>query len=64
MPAAPDDIDINTVIAYFFIKDFIAVMRLTQRMVTDPELPAEFARICRDGAGFVEYLCTAVGVPF
>jgi uncharacterized protein (TIGR02453 family) len=45
-------------------KDFIAITRLSQKNVTHPEIPTEFARICRDGAGLVEYLCAAVGVPY
>jgi uncharacterized protein (TIGR02453 family) len=45
-------------------KDFVAVTVLTQTSVTGSGFEREFARICRDGAPLVKYLCTAIGVPF
>ncbi|UCH85193.1 MAG: DUF2461 domain-containing protein [Candidatus Latescibacterota bacterium] len=45
-------------------KDFIAVTKLTQKAVTHPGFPAEFAQICRDGSPLNKYLCTAVGVSY
>ena len=45
-------------------KDFIGVAQLPQKMITDPKLPEELTRILRAGTPLVEFLCSAVDVPF
>lgn len=45
-------------------KDFIASAELAEEEVLDPGFPGRFVADCRAGAGFVRYLCDAVGVPF
>ena len=45
-------------------KDFIGVARIPRKMITDPKLPQELAKVFRIGTSLVEFLCGAVGVPF
>ncbi len=45
-------------------KDFTALAKLTQKQVTSPGLLQHFASNCRAAAPFVQFLCSAVGVPF
>ena len=45
-------------------KDFIGITTLTQKAVTSPEFPREFAKICKEGTSLVKFLCKAIGLPF
>lgn len=45
-------------------KDFIAVHRLTQKQVLAADFIDEFARLCGEAKGFMQFLCRAVDVPF
>ena len=45
-------------------KDFIGVAEVPKKMITDPKLPQELARVFRSATPLVEFLCDAVGVPF
>jgi uncharacterized protein (TIGR02453 family) len=45
-------------------KDFIGVATLPQKMITDPRLPQELAKIFRAGTPLMKFLCDAVDVPF
>lgn len=45
-------------------KDFIGVADVDAAFVTSPDLLKNYARICRDGAPLVNFLCDALGVPF
>jgi uncharacterized protein (TIGR02453 family) len=45
-------------------KDFVAETPLTEKAVTAPGFPEEYARLCRTAAPFLRFLCAAVGVPF
>lgn len=45
-------------------KDFIGVAKVSQKMITDPRLPQELAKLLRKGTPLVKFLCEAVGVPF
>ncbi len=45
-------------------KDFIGVAEVPKKMITDPELPQELARVFRSATPLMEFLCGAVAVPF
>ena len=45
-------------------KDFIGVAKVPQKMITDPRLPQELAKLFRTSNPLMEFLCGAVGVPF
>lgn len=45
-------------------KDFIATAPLTQKQICRGAFLDEFADMCGSGAGFMDFLCTAVGVDF
>jgi uncharacterized protein (DUF2461 family) len=45
-------------------KDFIGGARFSQRTATSPDFLEQYAAMCRDGAAFNRYLCTALGLPF
>jgi uncharacterized protein (TIGR02453 family) len=45
-------------------KDFIGVRRLTHKLVTGPDLPAEFTALCKAGTGLQKFLCNAIGVAY
>jgi uncharacterized protein (TIGR02453 family) len=45
-------------------KDFIASTQLKESTVTAPGFLDEYARMCRTGAPFVRYLCSATDIPF
>ncbi len=45
-------------------KDFIGVANVPKKMIIDPQLPRELAKVLRSGTPLVEFLCDAVGVPF
>lgn len=45
-------------------KDFAAATRFTSKAVTSEDFFDEFLTRCRAASPFVEFLCTALGVPF
>jgi uncharacterized protein (TIGR02453 family) len=45
-------------------KDFIGVGMIPDRAITSDDLLSNFAAKCRSAAGFVRFLCDAVGVRF
>ncbi len=45
-------------------KDFIAYSHLTQAAVTAPGFLDSYARYCRNGTKFVQFLCDATGAEF
>ncbi|MFC1856921.1 DUF2461 domain-containing protein [Thermodesulfobacteriota bacterium] len=45
-------------------KDFIGTINLSQKAVTTPEFPGEFAELCRAGSSFMKFLCHALELPF
>ena len=45
-------------------KDFIGVAKVSPKMITDPRLPQELAKLLKKGTPLVKFLCDAVGVPF
>ena len=45
-------------------KDFIGVVKLAKKVITNPDLPKELAGEFRAGSPLVKFLCAAVGVPF
>ncbi|HEX9885916.1 MAG TPA: DUF2461 domain-containing protein [Longimicrobiales bacterium] len=45
-------------------KDFIGVASLSEKDVTTPGFLDDFTARCRSGAGFIRWLCGAVGVAF
>ena len=44
--------------------DFIGICALSEEDVLSRGFPLRFAAICRDGAGFVRFLCRALDLPF
>jgi uncharacterized protein (TIGR02453 family) len=45
-------------------KDFVASCRLDEKDIVGPGFDRRLAEIYRDGAGYVGYLCRALGAPF
>lgn len=45
-------------------KDFIASTRLTHKAVTSNHFLEDFTEYCKTGSPFMEFLCSAVGVPY
>ncbi len=45
-------------------KDFIAIQRMSQKVVTGGGFLERFADDCAAGSGLVEFLCDAIGVAF
>ncbi|MEN8113086.1 MAG: DUF2461 domain-containing protein [Actinomycetota bacterium] len=45
-------------------KDFIAGSKLSRKSVTAPDFLEHYAGMCRNAAGYVEFLTKALGLPF
>jgi len=45
-------------------KDFIATAKISRKTATAPDFLDRYARLCRGAAGYVEFLTTALGLPF
>ena len=45
-------------------KSFTAGVKITQKQATSPGFIDEYYKMCKRGSPFIDFLCTAVGVPF
>lgn len=45
-------------------KDFIATARISRKTVTAPDFLERYAHLCRISSGYMEFLTTALGLPF
>lgn len=45
-------------------KDFIAIAKLSQKRVTSREFLADFNELCRTGAPFMKFLCSALNLKY